>query len=178
MSAIRRQTIGHNATIYNYQLVRKIKLYDEPIWSYLFIILLLIAFQAIFYQWAGITALVISFLIVHLVHYTILKLTMIRVEEAEDQRWGWRIGPPWIGFLPVEMVELALFRRLHRHLLWIGLCAIALAYPWVPGPAMISLVFWHLWTVAPRLLILRKLRKNKKNGLLRLQSREVLYYHR
>jgi len=174
----RVQRIDKRATVYHYQLIRKIAIRREMVLSYLIAAGIFLAFQAGMYGLNGIYAWAAGLAGMPLIHFFILRLTMIRVDEPEDHRWNWRAAVPWIGYIPVQMVEHGLFRRLHRHLFWFGLCAIAVIYPWASEPYMISLVSWHFWFLAPRLLILRKIRKSRRDGVLKLLPTEVSVYHR
>lgn len=166
------------ATIYQYQLIRKIMIRKEHLWSHLSIILILMCFQLLMYRLEGVIALGIGIICTQIIHFFIIRLTLLRVDEPDSRRWGWRFSPPWIGYIPIAHIELALFRRLHRHLLWLGLCAIGIIYPWANEAQMISLISWHIWFLAPRLIILRQLRKVRRDGVIRIQSREITYYHR
>ncbi|MBD2872858.1 transposase [Paenibacillus arenilitoris] len=164
-----------NATIYQYQLVKRISIRMELIYSYFLIAGILLAFQMLAYHMDGLFSWLIGFAIVQVVHLSILLLTFIRVDEAADRKWVWRVTPPWIGFKPANDIKLLLFRRVHRHLFWIGLCAIALLYPWIKESLMISVVSWHLWLLIPKLLLSFTFRKQKE-GLLRLQAWEASFY--
>jgi hypothetical protein len=166
------------ATIYQYQLIRKITIRKEYLWSHLFIIVILTLFQLLMYQLEGVIALGIGIVCTQMIHFVIIRLTLLRVDEPDSRRFGWRISPPWIGYIPIAHIELSLYKRLHRHLLWLGLCTIGIFYPWANEAQMISLISWHLWFLAPRLIILRQLRKLRHNGVIRIQSKEITYYHR
>ncbi len=174
----RLEELNENATIYHYQLIKKIHIQNEALTSYALIVSGLGIFQMMLYGYIGLIIWLISGLSIYLLHWVIIRLTMIRVEEPEDRRWGWRYKAPWIGYLPIAMVEHQLFRRLHRHLLWIGLCALALAYPWINESAMISLISWHLWALAPRMIILSRVRRLRKDGVLLLDDTAVSFYKR
>ncbi len=174
----RGQKITELATIYHYQLVRRIPIHRELIASYLSIALIFGLFQGLMYGTAGILAWMLGILAVYIIHFIIIRLTLIRVDEPDDRRWSWRIRAPWIGYVPVQMVEHGLLRRLHRHLLWFGLCVIAVIYPWVNEATMISLICWHFWTLAPRIVILRKVRKDRRDGVLKFEPTDVSFYHR
>ncbi|SFT28642.1 hypothetical protein [Paenibacillus sp. BC26] len=166
------------ATIYQYQLIQKVLVRDELRRSHLSILAILAIFLWLMYQMDGMRALGIGFMSAFVIQFIITRLTLIRVDEPDDRRWGWRIMPPWIGYIPTAHIELALYRRLHRHLLWLGLCAIGVFYPWANEATMISLIMCHVWILAPRLVVMRKLRKAKRNGVLCIAVSEVSYYHR
>ncbi|WP_028609544.1 hypothetical protein [Paenibacillus harenae] len=167
-----------NATVYQYQLVKRKVIRTELIHSHLLIAAILLAFQMLMYEMDGLFSWLFGFAVVQVIHLVILLLTFIRVDEAADRKWVWRIIPPWIGFKPANDIKLLLFRRVHRHLFWIGLCAIALLYPWIQESLMISIAGWHLWLLIPRLLLSFAFRKERNDGVLRLQAREASYYRR
>ncbi|GKU77120.1 transposase [Paenibacillus sp. L3-i20] len=167
-----------NATIYQYQLIKRVFIHSELIFSHLLTGAIIVAFQMLFYQMDGLFASLLGFAVVQLLHLIILLLTFIRVDEAIDRQWIWRINPPWIGFKPANDIKLSLFRRVHRQLFWLGLCMIAVLYPWLSSSMMISLVCWHMWIIIPKMLLSIAFRKQRKEGVLRLQSKEASYYHR
>ncbi len=175
-----RQTLSdqQNATVYQYQLVKRKIIRPELIQSHLLIAGILLAFQMLMYEMDGLFAWLFGFVIIQIVHIVIILLTFIRVDEAADRKWIWRINPPWIGFKPANDIKLSLFRKVHRHLFWIGLCAVAIFYPWVKSSLIISVVSWHLWLLIPRLMLSFSFRKEDKDGILRLQFKEASYYRR
>lgn len=166
-----------NATIYQYQLVKRKTIRSELIQSHLLIAAILLAFQILMYQMDGLFSWLFGFVVIQVMHIAIILLTFIRVDEAAERKWIWRITPPWIGFKPANDIKLSLFRRVHRHLFWIGLCFIAILYPWIKESLMISIISWHLWLLIPRLLLSYSFRKVQKDGLLRLEARGASYYH-
>lgn len=167
-----------NATIYQYRLVKRKVIQTELIYSHLLIAAIFLAFQMLFYRMEGLFTWLFGFAVIQLLHLIILLVTFIRVGEAAERQWIWRINPPWIGFKPANDITLLIFRRVHRHLFWIGLCVIGAFYPWLSPSLMISLVCWHLWLLVPRLLLSLHFRGQRKDGVLRLQSKEASYYHR
>jgi hypothetical protein len=166
------------ATIYQYQLVRKIPVRKEFIWSHYVIAFILTLFQIAMYRFDGLIAIVLGITCTQLIHFIIIRLTLLRVDEPDNRRWGWRLMPPWVGYFPIANIELSLYRRLHRHLLWLGLAAIFVVYPWANEAQMISLISWHLWFLIPRVVILRRLRKFSRDGILKIQATEISCYQR
>lgn len=175
-----RQSLSeqHAATIYQYQLIKRKVVRPELVQSHILTAAILLGFQLLMYGMNGLFSWLFGFAVIQLIHLIILLLTFIRVEEAADRRWVWGITPPWFGFKPANDIMLMLFRRVHRHLFWIGLCAACLLYPWVSQSLIISVVFWHLWLIVPRLILSFSFRKEQKDGVLRLQKYEASYYHR
>ncbi|SFJ87922.1 hypothetical protein SAMN02799624_06420 [Paenibacillus sp. UNC496MF] len=166
------------ATIYQYRLIQKVFVRNELYRSYLCAICVLALFLVLMYRLDGVKAFGIGILCSQFIHFLIIRLTLIRVDEPDYRRWGWRVLGIWIGYIPVAYIEYGLFRRLHRHLLWLGLCTIGILYPWADEATMISLIMCHLWFLAPRLVISRKLRKSRRDGVLKITANEVSYYHR
>ncbi|QAY67484.1 transposase [Paenibacillus protaetiae] len=175
-----RQSLSEQqqVTIYQYRLIRRKTIRPELVQSHVFIAALFLGCLVIVYHLNGLFAWLFGFVLVQLLHMVILLLTFIRVEEAVERRWQWRITPPWFGIGPANDISLRLFRRVHRTMLWIGLCLIALLYPWANEPLMISCICWHLWLLIPRSLISISFRKESKDGVLRLHTSEASYYHR
>uniref|UniRef100_UPI00334269D0 hypothetical protein n=1 Tax=Castellaniella defragrans TaxID=75697 RepID=UPI00334269D0 len=164
------------ATIYQYKLTKRITITRELIQSHFLMLIIFTVFLAWLYQLEGLFGWLAGFIIVQLLHLLVLLMTFIRMDEATDRKWIWRINPPWIGFKPANDINITLFRRVHRHLFWIGLLLIAIMYPWVPIPLTISMFFWHIWLIVPRLLLTFFFRKQPKHGVIRLQSFEASYY--
>ncbi|MCK9859190.1 MULTISPECIES: transposase [Paenibacillus] len=165
------------ATIYQYKLVRRKVIRPELVQSHILIAVILLAFQLLMYRMDGLFSWLLGFAIVQVIHLVILLLAFIRVDDAVDRRWVWGITPPWFGFKPANDIRLALYRRVHRHLFWIGLCAVAVMYPWIQPSLLISILCWHLWLIVPRMLLSLAFRKQRKDGILRLQKNEASYYH-
>ena len=163
-------------TFYHYKLIRKISLRPERKYSYMATALLvpLALFGA--YRWAGIAYSVVGAAVMLLVHALVLRITLRRVDKPSENRWSFRRDWPWIGPLPKLDTQLSLFRRLHYHLLLVGCCVTGLFYPWAHASLVISLFYWHVWLLTPRLRLLLTLRR-QKGGIIRLASDEVLYYH-
>lgn len=175
-----KQTLADqkDATIYQYRLVKRILIKPELVISHSLIAAVFLGVQLLVYQMDGLFAWLFGFAAIQLLHIFIILLTFISVTEATDRQWSWRISPPWIGFKPINDITLRIFRRVHRHLFWLGLCVIAVLYPWIKTSLLISLICWHVWVVAPRLMLSFAFRKQLKDGVLRLQMREASYYHR
>lgn len=165
-------------TYYQYRLVRKIALRPESKYSYMATALLGAIVLVFVYGWVGLLAFPLSLALMLAVHAVVLKLTVRRVDEPWEKRFAFRTDWPWIGPLPVMDTNLGLFRRLHFHLFLVGSCVSALSYPWSGSCWIVSLFFWHLWLIAPRVRLLWQMRKEKRDGVIRLNSREVSYYHR
>jgi hypothetical protein len=165
-------------TYYHYKLVRKIILRPETKYSYM-ATALLAAIVLIFVDGlTGLLAFPLALLLMLAVHAIVLKLTVRRIDEPWEKRFAFRSDWPWIGPLPVMDTNLGLFRRLHFHLFLVGSCFSALFYPWSSSCWIVSLLFWHFWLLAPRIRLLWQMRKERRDGVIRLHSHVVSYYHR
>ena len=165
-------------TIYHYKLVRKLNLRTERKYSYFASGLVAIAAMGLLYDWIGAVYSALSLLLMLAIHTGVLWLTLRRVDEPSMKRWTFRRDWPWIGPLPIRDTTLSLFRRLHFHLFLVGCCAAVLLYPWAHPSVVVSLLYWHVWLLAPRVSLLWAMRRELGDGVLRLDSREVFYYHR
>lgn len=167
------------ATIYQYKHVRRIKIGNEMVASYILTVLLLLAFQVWYYDMFGLFSWLITFAAVQLLHLLIILITFIQVDQAADRKWKWTIIPPWIGFMPANDISFAVFRKVHNHVFWLGIIVISIMYPWLHPSIMISLITWHIWLLAPRILLnmkLRKISRKTRAGILRIQKKDVNFF--
>ncbi|MCD9026227.1 transposase [Cohnella silvisoli] len=167
----------NDPTFYNYKLIRKIALRPESKYSYMATALLVVSALYLIYGWLGIIYTVLAIILMLLVHALVLRITLRRVDELSEKRWTFRRDWPWIGPLPIMDTQLSLFRRLHFHLFLVGCCIAGLFYPWAHSSLVISMLYWHLWLLTPRIRLLLALRRERSNGVIRLESKEVSYYH-
>jgi type IV secretory pathway TrbD component len=171
-------TTVSDPTFYHYKLVRKILLRPESKYSYMTTALLGASALVVVYGLQGFIAIAVSLGIMLLVHAVVLRLTVRRVDEPWEKRFAFRRDWPWIGPLPVMDTNLGLFRRLHFHLFLVGCCVSAIAYPWSGSSWIVALFFWHMWLLSPRLRLIWTMRREKADGVIRLDPKEVYYYHR
>jgi hypothetical protein len=170
-------SVVRDTTFYNYKLIRKIALRPESKYSYMVTALLVIAALYLIYGWLGLIYTAAAIFLMFLVHALVLRLTLHRVDKLSEKRWTFRRDWPWIGPLPIKDTQLSLFRRLHFHLFLLGCCITGLFYPWAHSSLVISMLYWHLWLLTPRIRILLTLRREQGNGVIRLESKEVSYFH-
>ncbi|MFC4303315.1 transposase [Cohnella boryungensis] len=166
-----------DATFYNYKLIRKIPLRPESKYSYMATALLLSTVLYFIDSWRGLSYSFVGVIVMLLVHALVLRITVKRVDKLSEKRWTFRRDWPWIGPLPIMDTQLSLFRRLHFHLLLVGCCVAGLFYPWAHSSLVIAMMYWHIWLLTPRFKLLWSLRKERRDGIVRLESKEVSYYH-
>jgi hypothetical protein len=165
-------------TYYHYKLVRKIKFRPESLYSYLVAALAGAAALSIIYGWIALLVMPAALGMMLALHAIVLKLTVRRIDEPWEKRFAFRTDWPWFGPLPVMDTNLGVFRRLHYHLFLVGSCAAAIIYPWLGSAWTISLFFIHLWLLSPRIQLMWKLRRELRDGVIRLNGNVVFYYHR
>jgi hypothetical protein len=165
-------------TIYHYKLIAKITLPPEAKYSYIVMALVGISLILIIYGFHGLLFVLLAFLMMLAVHAFVLHITLRRLDEPSQKRWSFRRDWPWIGPLPMMDTNLSLFRRLHFHLLLVGCCIVGLFYPWSASALLTALTYWHFWLLAPRFSVLWRMRKQNGDGIIRLDAKEVSYYHR
>ncbi|WEK54253.1 MAG: transposase [Candidatus Cohnella colombiensis] len=164
-------------TFYNYKLIRKVALHPERKYSYMVTALLVPLVLFLIYSWTGLLYSLLATALIMLIHIIVLKITLRRVDQLSEKKWALRLDWPWIGPLPIMDTQLALFRRLHFHLFLVGCCVAGLLYPWTHSSLVVALLYWHVWLLTPRIRLLLSLRRERGDGVIRLESREVLYYH-
>lgn len=164
-------------SFYHYKLIRKIALRSERKYSYMSAALLVVAALTVIYGWLGLLLTGVALFVTLAVHAFVLRITVRRVDELSEKRWAFRRDWPWFGPLPIMDTQLSLFRRLHFHLFLVGCCVAGLFYPWAHSSLVIALLYWHLWLLTPRMSLLWALRRERRDGIIRLESAEVFYYH-
>ncbi len=162
---------ANDATFYNYRLIRKIALRPESKYSYMATALRVLSALYLIYEWPGLIFSAIGAVLMLLVHALVLRITVRRVDKISEKRWTFRRDWPWIGPLPIMDTQLCLFRRVHFHLFLVGCCVAGLFYPWAHSSLVIAMVYWHLWLLTPRIKLLWSLRREHKDGVVRLESK-------
>lgn len=168
----------NDLTYYQYKLIRKITLRPENRTSYLTAAVTGMVALILIYGWPAVLIVPAALGLMLALHAIVLKLTVRRIDEPWEKRFAFRTDWPWFGPLPVMDTNLGVFRRLHYHLFLVGSCFAAIIYPWLGSAWTISLFFWHLWLLAPRVQLMWLLRKELRNGVIRLSGNVISYYHR
>jgi hypothetical protein len=168
---------AHDTTFYHYTLIRKVALRPEGKYSYMAAALLAISALYLIYGRLGLIYTAAALILMLLVHALVLRLTLRRVDKRSEKRWTFRRDWPWIGPLPIMDTQLSLFRRLHFHQFLLGCCVTGMFYPWAHSSLVIAMLYWHLWLLTPRVRLLLTLRRERGDGVIRLESKEVSYYH-
>ncbi|GMK41688.1 hypothetical protein PCCS19_47450 [Paenibacillus sp. CCS19] len=175
-----RQTLQEqkNATVYQYRLVNKIDIYPRLLQTYKIAPFVGIAIEIILFGWNGLLFGLIGLPAITLLRFILNRLTLLRVDNYQRQRWGWNITIPYMGYSPVSEVKLGLYRKTELTMFWIGLCVLGALFPWIKQSGFCGLLLWHLWLAIPGLIICLKLRRQQHDGVVKLESENISYYHR
>lgn len=175
-----RQTLQEqkNATVYQYQLVNKIEIYPRLLLAYKITPFVCIAIVTILFGWYGLLYGVMGLPVIALLRFILNRLTLLRVDNYQRQRWGWNITIPYMGYSPVSEVKFGLYRKTELTMFWIGLCLLGAWFPWIKQPGFFGLLLWHLWLAIPGLTICLRLHKQHSDGIVKLETENISYYHR
>ncbi|UOK63765.1 hypothetical protein MT997_03260 [Paenibacillus sp. OVF10] len=110
------------------------------------------------------------------IHYVIARTILLLVRTSYAKRWRWNMRMPWLGYIPDQHFSFRMFVRVHLNMSWIGLCIITVCLIWSPLSFTLSLIFWHLWLLGPRLYVVMVLSRERKDGLIKLNEQDVSYY--
>lgn len=170
------ESTDSNATFYHYRLLKRIVLPQALIRSFLFLPLIWLVAEIIFLSWQSIFYFLLAIPIMLWVQFVIARSVIIIISHSYRKRWRFTIRIPWFGYLPDQFVNFTTFRSIHLHSAWIGMCIITILIPWSPASFIISLVCWHIWFLAPRFYIIRNLKGQPKNGMLKIGENDISYY--
>lgn len=165
-----------NATFYQYKLIKKWTISKLWFWSYLSLPIIALIIELYYYSWESIGFWLLSFPLVLWIQFVISRSVLIMTVNHLRKRWRFQFQYPWIGYLPDQYMGYSIFRRVLLHTTWIGLCVTAVLFMWLPVSFSASLVVWHLWLCIPRLMILVRLTRQRKDGMLKLSKEDVSYY--
>lgn len=165
-----------NATFYNYKLLKKVVLPKALITSLSILPFIWLAAETIFISWTSLFFFLLAIPVTLWIQYVISRSVLIIVSHSYRKRWRFSRQLPWIGYMPDQYVTYSVYRRVHLHSAWIGCCIIAILIPWSPISFVLSLFFWHIWLIAPRLIVLASLRDQRKDGMIKITGLDISYY--
>jgi hypothetical protein len=117
-------------------------------------------------------------------HYKLVRKILLKPESKYSYMATAVIGMAALVIVYGQMgllgaaVSLVCMLAIHAFVLKITVRRIDEPYPWSGSLWTVSLLYWHLWLLSPRLRLLWRLRREKGDGVIRLDSKEVLYFHR
>jgi hypothetical protein len=163
-------------TIYNYTLVAKIHSPAWIRWIYYGIPWALVVVEFIRYDQWPILSIATGFVIVQLLHYWLIHIHTSVRKDPPLKHWSFLYRGFWIGFLPEKTFPYQRLWFLHIQLLLIGTAFIAVWYPWLKGLAWLNVMFIHGWLLVPRFLILLRLYRKHRSGLIRINPMDTSFY--
>ncbi|MCI3923295.1 hypothetical protein MO973_24010 [Paenibacillus sp. TRM 82003] len=112
--------------------------------------------------------------------YAGIALALFTREPDADtyrSRYRWHLRFPWIGYYPAANVPFRLFRGVTSHAFTIGFLVAAALWIWLPPETAASIAFVHLWSMLPRLLVLRAMQRHARGGaIISFQASDVGLY--
>lgn len=165
-----------NATFYQYKLIKKWPITKAWFWTYLLLPVVALIAEVFYFSWESIGFWLLSFPLVLWIQFVISRSVLIMTVNHLRKKWRFQLHYPWIGYLPDQYMSYSTFRRVLLHTTWIGFCFTAVLFMWLPVSFSISLIVWHLWLCLPRMLILMRLMRQRKDGMLKLSREDVSYY--
>ncbi|CAH0122699.1 MULTISPECIES: hypothetical protein [unclassified Paenibacillus] len=165
-----------NVTIYRYKLIHKINYSKTLLLFYILLLPILCSLPVFLFGWLSLFYVALAFAVVSWLHYVIIRSVLLIASEPIKKRWRHRIRFPWIGYLPEQYISYSVFVRIHKHVLWIGLCCIVVLLPWSPPAFTAGMAIWHLWLAIPRLVCFYRLRRQPKYGMIKLNDTDLSYY--
>ncbi|MNW32749.1 hypothetical protein D3C74_96950 [compost metagenome] len=166
---------GTKATYYHYQLIKKINIHRQMLWSYYSLPIIMLAFLLVL-TWTSLFLFLLALPVMMWIHFVVSSLVLYVSGNSSRKRWKYSWKFPWQGYMPEQYIKYVLFNRMQFHMLWAGFFITAVFLFWSPPVFTISLIFWHLWLLMPRLYTLIQLRRERKDGMLKFNPGDVSYY--
>ncbi|WP_223069053.1 hypothetical protein [Paenibacillus caui] len=165
-----------NATFYQYRLLKKTTFSKLLTQGLVLVPILCLIGLTVFHGPLSIVNFLLAAPISLWIQFVICRSVLIIVSHSYNKHWrfSWRL--PWVGYMPNQYIWYSIFRKVHLHYTWIGLCIIAVLIPWSPISLIISLLFWHLWLLFPRLFTFAVLLNQRKDGMIKFNEQDVSYY--
>lgn len=164
------------ATFYQYKLLRKVT-FPRPIAVIFLLLPLLCVLSVIIYvEWTGVFSFIFALPVILWFQFAISRSVLIIVIQSYRRRWRVSYRLPWIGYMPDQHVSYRTFQKVQLHTTWIGLCLTAILFPWCPLSFFVSMVFWHIWLMLPRYYGFLILRRQPKDGMIKLNEFDISYY--
>lgn len=173
---LEQQRENGNATIYQYQLIRKIHIPRPLLLLYLLFPIPVLIAGAVWYSWHALVYMPTAFLLVLWIHFVVSNSVLLIRGPVYRKKWRLRFSGVWLGFLPNQHTGYAVIQQVMRQSLWIGIIFIGILVVWIPLPLTLALLFWHFWLMAPRLFLLLSMRKQRKDVIIKLNPQDISYY--
>lgn len=164
------------ATFYHYTLLKKKVLPKSLIYSLGILPIIWLTAETVFISWTSIFFFLLAIPVILWIQYVISRSVLMIISHSYRKRWRFSRQMPWIGYSPDQYISYPVYRQVHLYFAWIGCCIIGILIPWSPVSFVLSLFFWHLWLMIPRLIVLATLRGQRKDGMIKITGLEIAYY--
>ncbi|MBD0384519.1 hypothetical protein [Paenibacillus sedimenti] len=166
-------TLSKNSTIYSYTLMKRMHHAVYKIILYFLLLVTILLYQLNTTNWL---AILISYPILIIAHTLLVRIYFQFTIGSAMRGWSFKWGIFWCGILPDGNASIRLVSKVQLHLFWIGLAYIAILYPWIPHIWLKYLAIFHFWIMMPRLWMLFRFRPYRKNGLIKITSKDTSCY--
>ena len=173
MSIQQESNLSKQSTIYSYTLMRRIYHSLYKIVLYYLSLILVIFYKFEPSHWLP---LLVSYPLVLILHTLLIRAYFLFTIGMAMRGCSYRWGIFWSGFLPEGHASVRLVTKVQLHLFFIGLALILILYPWIPGTWLIHITIFHCWMLFPRLWMLLRFQPYRKNGLVKITSKDTSCY--
>ncbi|NGZ78110.1 hypothetical protein [Saccharibacillus alkalitolerans] len=173
---LEQQRENGNATIYQYQLIRKFHIPRLLLLFYLLFPIPVLLVGTLWFSWPVLVYMPLAFLLVLWIHFVVSHSVLLIRGSIYRKKWRLRFSGIWLGFLPDQHTGYSVLQQVLLQNLWIGFVFIGVLIAWLPLPLTLALLFWHLWFMAPRLSILFSMRGQRKDIMIKLNPQDISFY--
>jgi len=173
---LEQQRENDNATIYQYQLIRKFHVPRLLQISYWIVPIPILLVGVFLYSWVTLLYMSAAFLIVLWIHFVVSHAVLLIRGSIYRKKWKLRFSGIWFGFLPDQHTGFSILQQVLLQSLWIGFIFIGVLVAWIPLPFTLALLFWHFWFMAPRISILLSMKGQRRDVMIKLNPQDVSYY--
>ncbi|HEY2492317.1 MAG TPA: hypothetical protein VGI33_05350 [Paenibacillus sp.] len=165
-----------SATFYQYKLIKKVPVSNPLMMFYMILPCIALVMEITMLHWTSIFYFILAAPIVLWIQYVISRSVLLIAGFHYHKKWGFSLKLPWLGYMPTQHINYTLFRKIYFHTGWIGLCVFLILTFWSPLSFIISLLFWHAWYILPRLYLYVKLSRQRKDGMIKFNVKDISYY--
>lgn len=173
---LEQQRENGNATIYQYQLIRKFYIPRPLLLIYWLVPLPVLAVGVVLFSWLAFVYMAVAFLFVLWIHFVVSNSVLLIRGSVYRKKWRLRFSGVWVGYLPDQHTGFSVLHQVLLQSLWIGFVFIGVMVAWIPLPLTAALLFWHLWLMAPRLSVLIGMRGQRRDVMIKLNEQDISYY--
>ncbi|WP_172257439.1 hypothetical protein [Saccharibacillus deserti] len=173
---LEQQRENGNATIYQYQLIKKSHIPRPLMLLYLLFPIPALLAGTFWFSWHAVVYMPIAFFLVLWIHFVVSNSVLLIRGPVYRKKWRLRFSGVWFGFLPDQHTGSSVIQQVLMQSLWIGFVFIGVLAAWIPLALTLALLFWHLWFMAPRISVLLGMRGQRKDIMVKLNAQDISYY--